>query len=205
MLIAYRAGLFPMAVSKNSQSISWVRPTKRGIIPIGKLHISRTTKKFIKKKHSIKPSIDRCFETIVKHCAGREDTWINKPIYDCYMQLYELGYAHSVEIWEENLLIGGLFGISMGSCFFGESMFSSRTNGSKLALIFTMASLIYGKYKLFDIQFLTNHLKTMGATEVNNEEYQKLLSAGLKTESSFLGLSSDSCWFKITQLNNQKL
>ena len=204
MLRAYRSGIFPMAIGKESNSISWIRPIKRGIIPIGYLHISRSTKKFIRKTE-VKSSINTCFKDILKNCANREDTWINKPIYESYIRLYELGYAHSVEIWEGSALAGGLFGISIGSCFFGESMFSLRPNGSKLALIFTMASLIYSGYKLFDVQFLTDHLKTMGAKEINNEEYQKILSLGLKTESNLLDLSSDYSWSKIIQLNNQKL
>ena len=204
ILSGYRKGIFPMAKNKTSESLFWVKPESRGIIPIGQLHISKSLKKFIK-SNKINTSINKCFPNVVNLCADRSDTWINEQLTDIYQELYETGYACSIEIWMRQKLIGGLFGLTIGSCFCGESMFSLSTNGSKLALIATMAHLNYSGFTLFDTQFSSTHLLSMGGIEILQTEYETLLSSAITNRATFLDLPTSYSWPEMMQLNNQTL
>ncbi len=200
----YRRGVFPMAESKSSEEIFWIKPEERGIIPIGKLHISRSLKKLIKAK-TFHSTVNKCFAEVVKRCADRKNTWINSKLFDLYIELHKGGHAISVEIWQNKDLIGGLFGITVGSCFCGESMFSTATNGSKLALIVTMARLKYNKYRLFDTQFPTSHLQSMGGKTISQATYENLLSHLIYDERTLLSLPKNYSWPELLQLNNHIL
>ena len=140
-----------------NDKIFWCNPIIRAIIPISKLHISRSLKKLCFKKN-FEFSINHDFPTIISNCANREETWINKSIMSIYNNLHDLGYAHSVEVWEKKNLIGGLYGVAIGNVFFAESMYSKSPNGSKIALIALMGILALHKFSLLDVQFMTNHL-----------------------------------------------
>ncbi len=204
ILFGYRQGIFPMAESKKSKEIFWVKPKERGIIPIGKLHISKNLKKFVKNK-TFRISINTCFQLVVKNCADRPETWINNTLINIYQELYRNGHAHSIEVWLNDKLIGGLFGIAFGSCFCGESMYSSEINGSKLALIATMYRLRYNKFKLFDTQFPTDHLRSMGGLTIPQEEYEKLLSTSVDDLRNFLSFPNSYSWSEMVQLSSHKL
>lgn len=204
ILLGYSIGIFPMADGKDTKGVHWIKPSTRGVIPVGKLHISKSLKKFIK-SHEICSSLNKCFSTVVAHCANRPNTWINEELYKTYLDLHKMGHAYSIEIWDQETLIGGLFGITIGSCFFGESMFSVSKNGSKLALVVTMAYLRYNNFTLFDTQFITDHLKTMGACEISQSEYEELLEIAKTDNCEFCNFPVHYSWSEIIQLNNQKL
>ncbi len=204
IMSGYRRGIFPMAESKSSRKIFWVKPEERGIIPIGQLHISRSLKKFIK-SNNFYTTTNSCFSEVVERCADRENSWINPELFNLYIDLHHEGYAISIEIWLNQELVGGLFGITVGSCFCGESMFSTIKNGSKLALIVTMARLTYNNYKLFDTQFLTEHLKSMGGKTISQASYENFLAPIINDDRSLLPLPKDYSWSDLVQLNNHIL
>ncbi len=158
----------------NNSQILWCNPIVRAIIPISRLHISRSLKRLCMKK-SFKFSINYDFVTTIANCANRDETWINESIISSYKKLHDLGYAHSIEVWEDKKLKGGLYGVAIGKVFFAESMFSKSSNGSKIALIALMGILALNKFQLLDVQFMTNHLKTMGAKEISRNLFLYLL------------------------------
>ena len=162
----YRNGIFPMGDQNDDDKIFWCNPLVRAVIPISKLHISRSLKKLCAKR-DFRFSINYDFKTTISNCANREETWINKSIMSIYNNLHDLGYAHSIEVWEDKELKGGLYGIAIGRVFFAESMFSKSSNGSKIALIALMGILSLNKFLLLDVQFITDHLKTLGAKEIS--------------------------------------
>lgn len=188
LLDCYRRGVFPMADNRDDPRIFLMDPDERGIIPLDGLHVSRSLAKFIRNM-DYTVTYDRAFASVISKCAeaapDRENTWINAGIEYLYTFLHDGGNAHSVEVWHEDELIGGLYGVSIGGAFFGESMFSRKTNASKVALVKLVERLNRGGYKLLDTQFLTNHLQTMGAIEIPRAEYQTLLKAAIKTKASF--------------------
>ena len=188
ILDCYRRGVFPMAESRDDPTIFLVDPDKRGIIPLDRLHISRSMKKFLKRTE-FTVSFDKCFDRVLLECArampDREDTWINDGITYLYMELFKNGDAHSVEIWDGEDLVGGLYGVSIGGAFFGESMFSRAANASKMALIKLVERLNAGEYKLLDTQFLTDHLASMGAIEISRDDYHVLLKEALAVDAKF--------------------
>ena len=204
ILLGYHAGIFLMAKNKNSNELYWVKPKKRGVIPIGRLHISKSLRKFIRSE-DLNVSLNRCFLDVVNHCANRENTWINDELHKIYLKLYQLGYAISIEVWSNHKLIGGLFGVKIGSCFCGESMFSVSKNGSKLAMVVTMALLKYNEFTLFDTQFMTEHLKTMGGSEITQTDYEKQLAIATMHNRNFRNFPHNYSWPEIMQLNNQRL
>ena len=204
ILKAYKKGIFPMAEGAKSQKIVWIKPERRGILPIGKLHISRSMKKFIRKEE-IQTSINTCFTDVLTNCKNRNDTWINSQLSEVYLDLNIKGHALSIEIWRDKKLIGGLLGVVVGACFFGESMFSLFNNGSKLALIVTMARLVNGKFLLFDTQFLSHHLSTMGGCEIPDSQYMAILTKGLATKSNFFNFPTNYSWSEMIQLSSQNL
>ncbi len=163
-----------MGDHKNKNEIFWCNPLVRAIIPISKLHISRSLKKLCSQR-KYEFSINYDFSTTISNCASREETWINKSIMSIYNNLHDIGYAHSIEVWEDKELKGGLYGVAIGKAFFAESMFSKSSNGSKIALIALMGILALNKFLLLDVQFMTSHLKTMGTKEVSRALFLNLI------------------------------
>lgn len=184
LLYGYANGVFPMAESKNDANVFWVKPKMRGILPLESLHVSHSMRRFLK-KNPFEIRFDSDFEATVRACADREETWINKTIFDAYVTLFQNGCAHSVECYENGELAGGLYGVSLKSAFFGESMFSRRTNASKTALFHLVERLKNGGFTLLDTQFLTPHLASMGGIEIPQEDYLILLRAALRKDASF--------------------
>jgi leucyl/phenylalanyl-tRNA--protein transferase len=182
LLRAYSAGLFPMAESADDPDIYWVQPEIRGIIPLDKFHISHSLAKKIRKK-PFDIRVNTAFPRVMALCAeettDRPTTWINPLIVKLYRELNRMGYAHSVEAWEGDQLVGGLYGVSLGSAFFGESMFSRRTDASKICLVHLVERLRERGFTLLDTQFTTEHLKTFGAIDVPRKAYEKLLEKAM--------------------------
>ncbi len=195
LLKAYAKGIFPMSDSRSSDNIKWFSPNKRGIIPLDSFHIPRRLKKTIR-NNPYKILVDTSFEKVIKECAkknpGRTETWINDTIIEMYIDLFNDGYAHSVECWENNELVGGLYGISLGAAFFGESMFSVKRDASKIALVYLIARMQYGGFNLLDTQFITNHLEGFGASEIDRAEYIKRLEFAINGSVNFYGLAADT-------------
>ncbi len=188
LLRAYAIGIFPMAEARNDPELYWIDPESRGIIPLDSFHISRSLRKTV--RHGpFAVTCDTAFERVVEACAapapGRRQTWINQTIFDLCCQLYRMGHAHSVETWLDGNLVGGLYGISLGGAFFGESMFSCETDASKVALVHLVARLRAGNYGLLDTQFVTKHLSGFGALEIPREDYRKRLTAALARRANF--------------------
>jgi len=178
LLRAYSIGLFPMAESSDDPEIFWVEPEMRGILPLDGFHISKSLAKTVRKR-PFDIRFDTAFERVITYCAepaeDRPSTWINTTIRKLYTELHRMGHAHSVEAWEDEELVGGLYGVSLGSAFFGESMFSRRTNASKICLVHLVERLRAKGFTLLDTQFTTEHLKTFGAIDIPKDEYIKLL------------------------------
>ncbi len=202
LLRAYAGGVFPMSDGANSQEVYWVDPKNRGIFDLNHFHVSRSMRRFTRNnKYTIRVNSD--FHGTVRCCADREETWINDQIFSLYGTLHRLGYAHSVEVWERKELVGGVYGVALGGAFFGESMFSRRTNTSKLALIWLIARLKAGGFQLFDTQFITDHLASLGANEITRDEYRQRLDLALPVPGNFFALdpkaTSDQILQRITQ------
>lgn len=178
LLAAYASGYFPMAQNRNDPELHWFSPEKRGIIPLDDFHIPKSLAKFLK-KNPFEVSMDRVFRNVITACAEREETWINDKIIDLYCELHQMGHAHSVECWHEGKLVGGLYGVSLGGAFFGESMFSHMTNASKTALAALVDRLKETGYQLLDTQYVNDHLKQFGVIEVEQKEYLKRLEKAL--------------------------
>lgn len=190
LIRAYAMGVFPMAESSTSPDIQWIDPHDRGIIPMDGLHISRSLRKtLLKMDYQVRLNSD--FMATMRACADREDTWINDDIFKAYGQLHDLGHAHSLEIWDEGKMVGGVYGVSLGTGFFGESMFSRRPSGSKIALAWLFAILRNSGFTLFDTQFLTDHLATMGGIEIPRDSYQSLLQDALQSHAQIKTLPKD--------------
>jgi leucyl/phenylalanyl-tRNA--protein transferase len=185
LLRAYSIGLFPMSDAADDPEIFWVEPEMRGILPLDAFHISKSLAKAVRKK-PFDIRFDTAFDAVVEKCAeeaaDRPSTWINDTIKELYGALHKLGHAHSVEAWEGDALVGGLYGVSLGSAFFGESMFSRRTNASKICLVHLVERLKIRGFSLLDTQFTTEHLKTFGAIEVAKQDYIKLLDAAMDSD-----------------------
>ena len=181
----YKNGIFPMGDQDDNNNIFWCNPIVRAIIPISKLHISRSLRRLCNKK-TFEFTINYDFATTIANCANRDQTWINESIISTYENLHELGYAHSIEVWENKKLKGGLYGVAIGKVFFAESMFSRSANGSKIALIALMGVLALNKFSLLDVQFMTDHLKTMGAKEVSRSLFLNLLRKSTSHKARFV-------------------
>ncbi|WP_416796257.1 leucyl/phenylalanyl-tRNA--protein transferase [Ciceribacter azotifigens] len=182
LLRAYSIGLFPMAESADDPEIFWVEPELRGIIPLDQFHVSKSLAKAIRHK-PFDIRYDTAFDLVLEKCAeaaeDRPSTWINQTIKDLYGALHRMGHAHSVEAWDGDELVGGLYGVSLGSAFFGESMFARRTNASKICLVHLVERLKERGFTLLDTQFTTEHLKTFGAIDVPKDEYARLLETAV--------------------------
>ncbi|MBZ9655633.1 leucyl/phenylalanyl-tRNA--protein transferase [Phyllobacterium sp. 2063] len=188
LLRAYATGVFPMAEEADNPEIFWVRPEKRGIIPFENFHVSRSLRKVVRQgRFDIRRDTD--FAGVIDGCASgsgeRARTWINGPIREAYSRLFDLGYCHTVEAWHDGELVGGLYGIALGSAFFGESMFSRQRDASKVCLVHLVSHLIEKGYTLLDTQFTTNHLESFGAVEVPRRQYQKMLENALAQPAEF--------------------
>jgi leucyl/phenylalanyl-tRNA---protein transferase len=182
LLKAYACGIFPMAESAEDNALYWIEPERRGILPLDRLHVPRRLARTIR-QGGFEVRIDNDFDTVIEGCAapraGRRSTWINGRIRSLYADLFALGHCHTVEVWEGDDLIGGLYGVHLGRAFFGESMFSKARDASKIALVYLVARLKFGGFELLDTQFVTGHLARFGAIEVGRAEFQRLLEAAL--------------------------
>ncbi len=185
LLNAYCSGLFPMADGKLGE-IHWFSPELRGIIPLDGLKISRSLRQTIRKK-KFAVRINSNFEATIRACAERKDVWISESIIQSYLQLHHLGYAHSVECWNNETLVGGLYGVAIGGAFFGESMFSRLTDASKVALIFLVKRLIERGFVLLDTQYSNPHLLTLGCLEIPRLEYMQRLQTAIHLDRHFMG------------------
>jgi leucyl/phenylalanyl-tRNA---protein transferase len=183
LLKAYQVGIFPMAESAEDPELFWVDPERRGILPLDGFHLSRRLRRVVR-QNRFKVRVDSDFPATLAGCAEatekRPNTWINSEIVRLYTALFERGAVHSVESWQDGAMAGGLYGVSIGGAFFGESMFSRITDASKVALAYLVALLRQGGFRLLDMQFLTAHLAQFGAVEVPRAEYQRLLAEALR-------------------------
>jgi len=178
LLRAYSIGVFPMADSRDAPEVFWVEPRKRAVLPIDGFRMSRSLRKTIR-SGSFTVTRDTAFGEVMRLCADREETWINSQIERSFNQLHRLGHAHSIECWRDGVLVGGLYGVKLGAAFFGESMFSRATDASKVALAWLVARLKVGGYLLLDCQFMTEHLRSLGAIEIAQKDYVVMLSAAV--------------------------
>ncbi len=194
LLQAYTIGIFPMAETAEDNSLYWVEPDERGIIPLRGLRISQSLRKQVRRK-SFEIHIDSAFSEVIEACAAktntRKSTWINARICKLYNQLHEMGHCHSVECWQDGKLVGGLYGVRIGAAFFGESMFSRVTNASKVALVHLVARLNAGGFQLLDAQFMNPHLKTLGAVVISKADYKELLPAAIAASADFNKFKDD--------------
>lgn len=184
LLRAYASGIFPMADSRDDDDVYWVEPRMRGIIPLDGFRMSRSLRRRLR-SGCYTPTTDRDFTGVLEGCADRPETWINRTIFDLYHQLHRTGFAHSLEVWEGEELVGGVYGVTLGSAFFGESMFSRRTDASKVALAYLVDRLKLGGFTLFDTQFLTPHLASLGAIEIPQAAYRQRLIRALSKQADF--------------------
>jgi len=194
LLRAYACGIFPMAESADDPTLFWVEPEQRGVIPLEGFHISSRLARTVRSDRFI-VTVNRAFTEVIDGCAaprmGRENTWINRRIRNLYTALHRLGHCHSVEAWEGNQLAGGLYGVSLGGAFFGESMFHRARDASKVALVHLVARLIAGGFVLLDTQFVTEHLRNFGAVEVPRRRYRNELDVALLHQGNFATLPMD--------------
>lgn len=184
----YSLGVFPMARHRDAVDVQWISPMIRGILPLDGFHVPRRLKRTIRRR-PFRIRVDTDFESVIHACArprsNRSDTWINNQIIRVFCQLHRLGYAHSVEVWGDDALVGGLYGMALGGVFFGESMFSSDTDASKIALVYLAALLNKGNFVLLDTQFVTEHLRQFGAKEISGALYLRQLHDALGQPASF--------------------
>jgi leucyl/phenylalanyl-tRNA---protein transferase len=184
LLKAYACGIFPMAESAEDNALYWIEPERRGILPLDEVHIPKSLARTIR-RGGFEVKVDNDFEAVIEGCAapraGRRSTWINSRIRGLYRELFTLGHCHTVEVWQDGELTGGLYGVHLGRAFFGESMFSKARDASKIALVYLIARLKHGGFTLLDTQFVTGHLARFGAVEVSRQEFQGLLEEALGT------------------------
>ena len=192
LLDCYARGVFPMADAREDAQVFLIDPERRGVIPLTAFHVSKRMARTVR-ADPFDVRVDTAFHDVVLACAasgpGRTETWINRPIEALYLELFELGHAHSVECWLEGELVGGLYGVSLGGAFFGESMFSRRRDASKVALTHLVGRLIAGGFGLLDAQFMTEHLEQFGATEIARSDYQRRLKTALARQADFYGVT----------------
>lgn len=186
LLYAYANGVFPMSEGRDDPDIFWVDPRMRGVVPLDGFRISRSLARTMRRGH-FTVTIDAAFDDVVRGCADRDETWINDTIFDLYGALFRRGDAHSVEVWQDGALVGGVYGVVIGAAFFGESMFSRATDASKVALAYLVDILRRGDFKLFDTQFITPHLASLGAIEIPRATYRKELAAAIAAPARFAG------------------
>jgi leucyl/phenylalanyl-tRNA--protein transferase len=184
LLRAYSIGVFPMAESREAKELFWVEPHERGVFPLDRLVVSRSLAKIVRSDR-YRVVADRDFRAVIGACADRDKTWINDEITRLYGELFEAGYAHSVEVYEGGELVGGLYGVSLRRAFFGESMFHRARDASKVALVHLVARLRIGGFRLLDTQFLTEHLASLGAVGMQREEFRRRLARAMQGQADF--------------------
>lgn len=195
LLKAYSCGIFPMAESADDPALYWIEPQARGILPLDAVHVPRRLAKTIR-QGVFEVRINTNFAAVIDGCAastaGRRSTWINARIRSLYGALFEQGHCHTVETWLDGRIVGGLYGVALGGAFFGESMFSTERDASKVALTYLCARLVYGRFSLLDTQFVTDHLRQFGTIEVERQEFHRLLEPALAREADFRALPADA-------------
>jgi len=202
LLRAYAAGVFPMSDHRDDPDIFWVDPDLRGILPLDGFHMSRSLRRTIVNT-SLEARFNTDFGAVVSGCADRPDTWISQRIFDLYIALFDMGFAHSQEIWDGQTLVGGVYGVGLGAAFFGESMFSTRTDASKMALAFLVDRLNLTGFRLFDTQFLTPHLASLGGREISRSDYHAMLEAALRQPADIMALAAPQTAYDVVQRNTQ--
>lgn len=200
MLQAYASGIFPMAETRDDPDLFWVDPQFRGVFELDNFHISRSLARKIRSE-PFTLRTNTAFMQVIAGCAGRDETWINAPLLALYEQLHETGHAHSQEVWEGDTLVGGVYGLTIGGAFFGESMFSHRTDASKIALAYLIDRLRIGGFTLFDTQFITPHLASLGAIEIPHDSYHLLLENALSLEADFSRQPETPSAYSVLQRN----
>lgn len=197
ILRAYRAGIFPMAEDATSDDLFWVSPELRGVIPLNAFHLTRSLRNTLR-HNDFSVRVDTDFDAVIEGCATagteRDNTWINATIRRLYGQLFARGYVHTVEVWDGDVLVGGLYGVSIGAAFFGESMFHRVTNCSKIAMAHLLVRLHAGGYRLLDTQFVTDHLRTFGGTEIPRADYELRLGDALSHEADWFAPDKDTAF-----------
>lgn len=195
LLKAYSCGIFPMAESADDPALYWIEPQQRGILPLDAVHIPRRLARTVRTA-DVEVRIDHDFDLVIAGCAeprpGRNSTWINSQIHRLYRDLFEMGHCHTVEVWAGDTIVGGLYGVSLGGAFFGESMFSNARDASKIALVHLCARLVYGGFRLLDTQFVTDHLRQFGTIEIDRREFHRRLEDALSVKADFSRLPTDA-------------
>ncbi len=193
LLRAYAAGIFPMGETRTAPDVYWVEPRRRGVLPLAGFHLSHSLAKTVRSDR-FTVTADRDFGAVMAGCAeaaaGREESWINATILEAYTALHQRGAAHSIECWQDGALVGGLYGVSIGAAFFGESMFTRVRDASKVALAHLVARLRVGGYRLLDTQFLTEHLSRFGAVEMSRTAYRAKLASAVGASADFGALDA---------------
>ena len=184
LLQAYQVGVFPMSEGRDDPEIFWVDPRMRGLFPLNAFRISRSLAKTMRRGH-FHVTANTAFAQVMQGCADRDETWINDTIFTLYQELHDRGYAHSIEVWNGQSLVGGVYGVAIGAAFFGESMFSQQTDASKVALAYLIDRLRLGGFSLFDTQFITPHLASLGAVEVPRRTFHQWLEQAVAQDASF--------------------
>ncbi len=202
LLRGYALGIFPMAESADAEALFWIDPRLRGILPLDAFHVPRRLARSFRKA-DFHVRVNSAFSAVLDGCADRPETWINQEIRRLYLGLHRIGHAHSVEIWRDDRLIGGVYGVTIGAAFFGESMFSRERDGSKLAIIALVARLRAGGYRLLDTQFVTEHLARLGAVEIPRAAYQAQLAEAIARPADFFRLPRDAGHQLMLQLSTQ--
>lgn len=206
LLRAYAFGVFPMAESRDDPDLYWIDPEQRGILPLDGFHVSKRLRRRVR-SGVFDIRVDTAFRETMLGCAdtapGRDGTWINDRIVSLYCELHARGNAHSVESWRDGKLVGGLYGVSIGAVFFGESMFSRETDASKVALVHLVARLVAGGYKLLDTQFVTEHLRQFGAIEISRDAYRARLAEATSAQADFYSLPEGASPLEFLQSTTQ--
>ncbi|MGB1156300.1 MAG: leucyl/phenylalanyl-tRNA--protein transferase [Alphaproteobacteria bacterium] len=203
---AYSIGLFPMADDRDDRNVHWVDPIERGVLPLDSFHVPKRLKRTVlNPPYQVRSNT--AVEEVIRMCAasdlGREDTWINEPIIEMYLNLFDMGHLHTVECWQGDRLVGGLYGVAIEGAFFGESMFSIERDASKIALVSLVARLRVGGFKLLDCQFMNRHLEQFGATPLHRVAFRKMLDEAVEVTAAFPEVLSDYELRQFLQSSNQ--
>lgn len=195
LLKAYGCGIFPMAESADDPALYWIEPQHRGLLPLDAIHVPRRLARTVRTT-PLRVRVDTAYEAVIDGCAaarpGRRSTWINSRIRGLYRDLFDMGHCHTVEVWNADQLVGGLYGVELGGAFFGESMFSYERDASKIALLYLAARLIHGGFRLLDTQFVTDHLQQFGTVEVDRDAFHRRLEEALTVTAHFGRLPDDA-------------
>ena len=206
LLRAYALGVFPMAESRHDKELYWIDPKQRGVLPLDRFHVPHSVRKAARRR-KFEIRVDTAFGEVMEGCAEsgprRPDSWINDEILRLYTALHEAGHAHSVEAWQDNRLVGGLYGVTLGAAFFGESMFSRESDASKVALLHLVARLKCGGFELLDTQFVTKHLARFGVIEIPRQRYQEMLQRAISKQAEFYCEVPDSAVEELMQSSTQ--